>query len=192
MALIIPYSFTGGTSAKAQEINANFAQVKTFVDALESNQEDLTTTVGELQTTKANLTGSSGIQFEVATATSDYQAVNLAQVNDLMSVFKAVISGMYIHITGNNQITVTQGGCYDSTLLHRILNQSNKVLELSGASTTFNIFITAFQSNPTNTSLVYTIGSNTPSVYDDLIYRKIGEVTSDENGNLATVTREES
>ena len=34
MPLSIPYSFTNGTTAEAGEVNSNFANVKTFVDAL--------------------------------------------------------------------------------------------------------------------------------------------------------------
>ena len=33
----IPYTFTAGTKAKANEVNGNFTSIKQFVDQLESN-----------------------------------------------------------------------------------------------------------------------------------------------------------
>lgn len=194
MTFYIPYVFTGGQSAKAQEVNANFQQVKRFVENLEDTQEDIQNTVEGLQSDKANINGSSQEQFDVADPTSSSNAVNKSYLDNQLLPFRYIIVGLNLSKTGNQLFTVGVGGCYDNNYINPIANNSNLSMDISdvtSASSTYNIYILAETTSPTNTSLVLTTGSNQPSISVDDIYRKIGTLTTDSDNYVDTLTKEE-
>lgn len=194
MTFYIPYVFTGGQSAKAQEVNANFQQVKKFVENLEDTQENIQNTVEGLQSDKANLNGSSQEQFDVADPTSSSNAVSKGYLDNQLLPFRYMIVGLNLTKTGNQTFTVGVGGCYDNTYVNAIANNTNVSLvttDITSASSTYNIYILARVSSPTDTSLVLTTGNNQPSlVEDDTIYRKIGTLTTDALNDIDTLTKE--
>ena len=193
MSLILPYIFTGGTSAKAQEVNANFQQVKRFVDKLEEQQSNYSELIADLQNNKAELNGSSSNVFNVASPTGDNNAVNKAYLDQQMSIFKPVIIGLKVTKIGNQSFTIGIGSCFDSNYLHPIIN---RVVYSSysypfDASTTYNIYVTARVSDSMDFNCVFTTGANTPTlIYEDTIYRKIGTLTTDASAYIDTITQE--
>ena len=194
MTFYLPYVFTGGTAAKAQEVNANFQQTKRFVEQLETTQETLMDSVAGLETDKADINGSSEQVFNVADPTTSSNAVNKSYLDNQLLPFRYIIVGLNLSKTGNQLFTVGVGGCYDNNYINPIANNSNLSMDISGvtsASSTYNIYILAETTSPTNTSLVLTTGSNQPSVGVDDIYRKIGTLTTDSNNYVDTLTKEE-
>lgn len=194
MTFYLPYVFTGGTAAKAQEVNANFQQTKRFVEELETTQETLMDSVAGLETDKADVNGSSEQVFNVADPTSSSNAVNKSYLDNQLLPFRYIIVGLNLSKTSNQLFTVGVGGCYDNNYINPIANNSNLSMDTSGvtsASSTYNIYILAETTSPTNTSLVLTTGSNQPSVGTDDVYRKIGTLTTDSNNYVDTLTKEE-
>lgn len=195
MTFYLPYSFTGGTAAKAQEVNADFQQVKRFVDNLETNQNEILDSVNELEIGKADVNGSTEQVFNVATPTSDNNAVNKAYLDAQLLPFRYIIVGLSLSKTGNQQLTMGVGGCYDSNYINPIANNTNISLvteDYTSASGTYNIYIVARVSSPTSTSITLTTGNNAPSLtYDDTIYRKVGTLTTDSSNYIDTITKEE-
>lgn len=194
MTFYIPYTFTGGQSAKAQEVNANFQQVKKFVENLEDTQEEIQQAVSGMETDKANLNGSSQEVFNVADPTNSTHAVSKAFLDNQLLPFRYMIVGLNLIKAGNQTLTVSVGGCYDSNYTNPIANNTNVSLvttDITSASTTYNIYILARVSSPTATSLVLTVGGNEPVLVEtDTIYRKIGTLTTDALNNIDTLTKE--
>ena len=193
MSLILPYVFTGGTSAKAQEVNANFQQIKRFVDDLETKFNNVNDSVIDLVNTTANINGNSSNVFNVANPVTDYNAVNKAYLDQQMAIFKPVIIGLKVTKTGNQSFSIGVGSCFDSNYLHPIVNRT--VYSSSGflfdASTTYNIYVTARVSDSMDFDCVLTTGTDTPTlIYEDTIYRKIGTLTTDVSAYISTITQE--
>jgi len=189
MSLILPYTFTGGTSAKAQEVNANFQQVKKFVDKLESDAETMAQNIEDLIANKANLNGARAQTFEVANPTSSYQAVNKQYLEAQLAVFATVINGLKMTITGNTTFNIAPGGCFDSTYLHPMVLRTNLAVDVSdkNPSTVYKIFVIASTDNSTIARAEVTTG--TPSISSTTIYRQLGTVTLDSSGNITAITQ---
>jgi len=88
---LIPYTFVGGTKAKAEEVNANFTAI----------QEELLT--------KANLNGASTNTFEVADATSTYHAINKTQMDTAVSEINTTITENFKKCARKTGFTVNNG-----------------------------------------------------------------------------------
>lgn len=184
MGLILPYTFTGGTSAKAQEVNANFKQIQTYLDNQETVINGITNRYNILDSSKANLNGSENQQFAVAPATTDNQAISLAQLNERMLPFITVINGLYMSITTSTIFNTSLGGCYDSLYKYPISNQTSLPFNIDGyADSVYAVWIMARISEPSSTSISLTASeSNPPSlIYDDTIYRFLGYVQVRDN-----------
>lgn len=190
MGLIFPYSFTGGTAAKAQEVNANFIAVQKFVDGIETIVNGMTNLINRLDAEKADVNGSENQVFKVAPATNENQAISLAQLNERMLPFITLINGLRLSKTGATRFAMTVGGCYDSLYKHPISNQSQLGYNITDyAYTDYGfIWICARVSDPTATSIAVTHDSSiTPTlIYDDTVYRLIGYV-SIQNGEVSDV-----
>ena len=133
-------------------------------------------------------------QFDVADPTSSSNAVSKGYLDNQLLPFRYMIVGLNLTKTGNQTLTVGVGGCYDNTYTNAIANNTNVSLvttDITSASSTYNIYILARVSSPTDTSLVLTTGNNQPSlVEDDTIYRKIGTLTTDALNDIDTLTKE--
>lgn len=195
MSLIIPYTFTGGKSAKAQEVNANFQQVKVKFDELETMVASYSAQVGQFPTTYASLNGSSANKFNVANPTSGYNAVNLDYMNNTINWLRYIISGLHMTIVDGDSFSIGLGGCYDSTGNYVILNNtiwtSGNYGTTLGANATYNVFIIAKKAVPGMIYRVALTTSSTPTLGDDEICRKIGTISTDTNKHFSSVAKEE-
>lgn len=82
-------TFTPGTKAKADEVNANFSILQ---DAVNS---------------KATMNGDSSQQFSVATGTSDFHAVNKKQLSDMSSTLGTEISKANVRFCARSGYTTS-------------------------------------------------------------------------------------
>lgn len=167
----IPYTFIGGTKAKASEINANFQEVKKSVDANELNISNLTLSVEN----KANINGNGNTLFEVAESNLPTSATNLQQVQTLMSPVSSIINGLIFSVSGTT-IFISSGTCYDSTLTNLInIGQSTVDASTFPSSTTYYIYVandTSATSGPYMTVSTSNVSPTLPN--NNIIYRKIG------------------
>lgn len=188
MSLIIPYKFKGGTSAKAQEVNANFNQVKIFCDDIETSVASNSEDVVALQNGKASKNGSNQEKFAVATpaTTENYNAVNVQYINNnVMSILKYGVFGLKLTLSGNNTIVVAPGACYDSNYVTPIIN-TNNISCLFGLGVEpnilYHIYISWYTNNNYMTLEIYdqtTPGAQrSPTTQSNLVYRKLGQVTT--------------
>lgn len=195
MSLIIPYTFKGGQSAKAQEVNANFSQIAGYITDLENRYNNYGNDILELQENKANINGSPSNVFRVAQAVDGYDAVNKQYVDAQLLPVRYLLIGLDLTKTTNQAFYVSKGGCYDSNYLHPIVCSipfGKNIIDAGAvANSTYNIFITARVSNPNVNNIILTVGDAVPTlVYNDTIYRKIGILTTDNNNNINTLVKE--
>ena len=167
----IPYTFIGGTKAKASEINANFQEVKKSVDANELNISNLTLSVDN----KANINGNGNTLFEVAESNLPTSATNLQQVQTLISPVSSIINGLIFSVSGTT-IFISSGTCYDSTLTNLInIGQSTVDASTYPSGTTYYIYVandTSATSGPYMTVSTSNVSPTLPN--NSIIYRKIG------------------
>lgn len=167
----IPYTFIGGTKAKASEINANFQEVKKSVDANELNISNLTISVDN----KADINGNANTLFNVAESNLPTSATNLQQVQTLISPVSSIINGLIFTTTGT-AINISKGTCYDSTLTN-LINIDKTIVNATSypSNTTYYIYV----ANDTSTTIGPYMTVSTSDVSPTLpnqstIYRKIG------------------
>lgn len=193
MPLNIPYTFVAGTKAKANEVNANFLAIKQSIDLIETNQIEQGNDISALLANKADLNGNQEELFRVADAESDYDAVNKKSVEDLTYNSKGLFWGLELTRIGNDTISVSPGGCYDSTYEYMIKNEITITRQQSGmgADTTYYVYICA-QENEENV-VVFSLSGTTPEVpVGYSYYRRLGYFTTDEDGIIEDVTSESS
>ena len=191
-----PYKFKGGTSAKAQEVNANFDYVGDYLEGIETVQVGLEGEINSLDENKAEKQGSSNVQFNVAPAISDNNAVPLSQLND----FLYIIKGMYRGFTLTKYQTspsgkdwgliIAPGAGFDSTENYLIKNLASISKSFEGQitmpGTTYHVWVTATTTEPTNVDLVVGLGSS-PSIGTGGIYKRIANITTGSEG-FGTIT----
>lgn len=185
--MLIPYTFKGGITAKANEVNANFKEVQKSVEANEDNIASIQASLGEY----ANINGNASNVFNVANGVQPYNAVNYNQLTSLISPFMSLINGYYFTLAGDYMLSISTGTCYDSTNT-RLLSRAAGQLNLSGYSTDtpYNIFL--FINEEGSDGLVFQIAdTESPSLPNNNCYfRKIGTFTLssvDKVGSLAMV-----
>lgn len=194
MSLILPYTFTGGKSAKAQEVNANFVEVKKQIDTIESNLGNKIYITGVISGIYANLAGDATQQFNVGTPSQATNAVTKAYVDTLVAPFKGLISGLLITRVGNTTISVGSGGCYNESQDYPMQLTSNLTLDLSTlnltAGNTYNIYAISETNNTLASNIITSlqVTNTAPSTGTTTIYKLIGTVTLDSFGNIESVT----
>lgn len=192
MPFEIPYTFIAGQTAKAAEVNSNFLGVKQFVDLLEQNSAQNELDIAILEGNKANINGNSGYRFQVANAINTMDAVNLNTFNDLTANSKYYIGGFELSKQSTTSIRATAGSCWDSTYQEMITSIGTLTLNTSSAgdNVTRYIFV-VWNADTMSAQLVMSVSSSTPTLpsgYD--YYRRIGQFTTDENGNIQSVTKD--
>lgn len=193
MPLNIPYTFVAGTKAKANEVNANFLAIKQSVDTLETNQTEQGNDISALLANKADLNGNQGELFRVADAVSDYDAVNKKTLEDLTYNSRGLFWGLELTKVGDDTISVSPGGCYDSTYEYMIKNDITITRQQSGlgADTTYYVYICA-QENEENV-VVFSLSGTTPEVpVGYSYYRRLGYFETNDEGAIEDVTSESS
>lgn len=193
--LVIPYAFTGGLSAKAQEVNVNFDQIRKFGEDVVTNFTNTSIEIQKLQSGKANLNGNEAIVFNVAQAIEAHHAVPLYQLQNLILPMKYIIGGLTIEKTGNTSITVKPGACYDSTYTYPMQLDTN-ISELLASYTnkTFDVYV---MGNPVTNPNKITRSSVVeegimPQLQVGEVYRKIGSFSFGADGNIdeSTIKKE--
>lgn len=189
MGLILPYMFSGGFSAKAQEVNANFNKVKEFVDNLENNLEAVQVDVADMQTNKADIRGSNSYNFRVADPVSSFDAVNLQYLEQYVEPIKGYISGFYPHTSGDSTFYLEPGICYDSNFIYPIKSTTNingSALSLSTGH--YYVWVVASTENSEVSSLAYTLISSgeTPPISEGVVFRRVASMVVS-TGHLITL-----
>ena len=193
--LVIPYAFTGGFSAKAQEVNVNFDQIRKFGEDVVTNFTNTSIEIQKLQSGKANLNGNKGIVFNVAQAIEDHHAVPLYQLQNLILPMKYIIGGLNIEKGGNQSIIIRPGACYDSTYTYPMQLDTN-ISELLASYTnkTFDVYVMGNPvTNPNKITRASVVDEGTmPELQVGEVYRKIGSFSFGADGNIdeSTIKKE--
>lgn len=192
MSIVKPYTFTAGTKARANEVNANF---DTLYSQVNLNISDIATNSNEidnLENNKAEVNGSSTQRFAVADATSSSDAINKQTLEKAITPLFGYINGLTItkdSDSPNDTIIVDIGSCYDST------NSKVLVLDASvskqntnqGANTTYYVYIIGTSTGNTTDILISStdVEPTLPTGYT--LYRLIGSYTTDSDSNIRTI-----
>lgn len=198
MSLILPYKFVGGTSAKAQEVNANFQQIKSFVDNLETNQNSLEATVTNMDANKANRQGTSTLTFQVANPVNNFDAVNKQYLDNQLSIISTIIFGLEPVRSGNKTFYLKPGGCYDSNYIYPMVSRTNlngNTSSITIYNRTYYIWVIASTTNSNITSIELTSSRDEApniSVSDTTtIYRRVAYVTVNGSNIITDIGKEE-
>jgi len=176
--MLIPYKFIPGTTAKANEVNANFVEVQKSVDALEQNQANLEVSVNN----RANQNGDKEQVFNVAEANNQFGAVNLGQLLTFIAPLKGIVNGMVITVQENPSVLVSSGSCLDTSGEH-IITATRTPLTLTATAPNTNMYIFATQSLMDN-SFEYKITDNQYTIYNGYAQRLIGTYTCDTENKI--------
>ena len=201
MTLYLPYTFVGGTAAKAQEVNANLQQVKKYIEDLETTYANYGSLISNLQNNKANVSGSSSQYFFVANPTyaganQGDAAVPKYYMQNYYQWLNYLIAGMHITIVDNDSFSIGLGGCGDSTGNYVIKNTSTWTTgNYTGlaANTTYSVWVwanTTGDEHPMNDVWLQR-KNNTPSIIPGKVMRRIGYITTDGNAHFTSARKED-
>lgn len=187
MTLSIPYSFTAGTTARSQEVNADFNAVQTEVNTLELELDTAKTNISTLQNGKANVNGSASNTFSVADPINNADSVNKRYFSSLTQY---LIAGLIISKADSEYIACTTGACYDSTSA-KILRFAEDVSTSDtpyNASATYYVYIIGTSAGGTNTRLLISPNSDSPSLPSGYVYyRGLGYFITNSSGEIDKV-----
>lgn len=192
MSIIKPYTFEGGTKARASEVNANFDRLYEAVNTNITDIANAQTAITNLGIDKANIEGNSLQRFAVADATNDYDAVNRHMFFSAIANSLDVISGLVISKDSNNPddtIIVAPGSCYDSTrtVLLKLNSNTSKRNENQLASVTYYVYIIG-DAIGNSIDILISPDSTVPSLPEGYTkYRKIGYFDTDENNKIKNI-----
>lgn len=192
MPFDIPYTFIAGQKAKANEVNANFLGVKQFVDILEQQGATNELDIATLESNKASINGNSGYRFQVADALNTMDAVNLQTLNERIANSKGVINGFDLVLSGVNQIVLTSGVCYDSTMEEIITSTLNLTINTStvGANQTQYIYV-VYNKDTKEVKGIVNANATTPSMPVGFAhFRRIGIITTNVNGHIDYINKD--
>ena len=192
MPIEIPYTFVAGTKAKASEVNANFEAIASFVDALENNSAEIESMIETLQTSKADVNGSTSNLFRMKDAVSDYDGVNLRTLKRLTANSKGAVYGLRVTKQSNISVNATAGACWDSTYTDVIESPTSLVAEQSNlsANATYYVYITSDKESG-ECQLVISLSNATPTLptgYE--YYRRLAKMTTNGSGHIDTITND--
>lgn len=191
MPLQIPYTFIAGTKAKANEVNANFLAIKNLVDTIEVTQTEQGNDITALLAQKADLNGNQGELFRVADAESDYDAINKATLEELTYNTRALFWGLELTRIGDDTISVSPGGTYDSTFEYMIKSEITLTKQQSnlGNEATWYVYICAEEGE--ENLIVFSANGTTPEVPVGYSYfKRLGYFTTNEEGDIDQVFSE--
>lgn len=190
MSVILPYSFTPGTIAKANDVNKNFEVLRDAINASESNVEELQDIAEDLQNNKANKNGNANEIFKCANAVNNHDAINKQSLNDAIYNTIDYISGLSITKDGDYSIIVSAGSCYNTTYT-KVLKLSNSISKDNVnqiANATYYVYIIGSSSN-SNVDITISTSSVNPSYpsSDYNIYRQIGKFTTNNDNSIDSI-----
>lgn len=189
MSITKPYTFTAGTKARANEVNADFdtlySQVNVNIADIAQNKLD----IEDLESTKAEINGNATQRFSVADAVNNSDAVNKQTLKKAINNSIDFIYGYTITKDSNsptNTILVSAGSCYDSTknvVLASTVSQS-KQNSSQGANTTYYVYVIGDDVGNQIDILISTLSvtPNLPSGYTK--FRRIGSYTTNSSSSI--------
>lgn len=192
MPFEVPYTFIAGQTAKANEVNENFLGVKQFVDILEENEAQCELDIATLETNKADINGNNSYRFQVADALNTMDAVNLQTLDERIANSKGVINGFDLVLSGTNQIILTSGVCYDSTMKEIITSTLNLTINTStvGANQTQYIYV-VYNKDTGEVEGTVNASTTTPSMPVGFThFRRIGIITTNVNGHIDYINKD--
>lgn len=192
MPFEVPYTFIAGQTAKANEVNENFLGVKQFVDILEENEAQCELDIATLETNKADINGNNSYRFQVADALNTMDAVNLQTLDERIANSKGVINGFDLVFSGTNQIILTSGVCYDSTMKEIITSTLNLTINTStvGANQTQYVYV-VYNKDTGEVKGIVNASTTTPSMPVGFThFRRIGIITTNVNGRIDYINKD--
>lgn len=191
MAILKPYTFVAGTKAKASEVNADFDTLYTEVNSLDTSITQIEADVETLDTTKANINGSTSNRFSVANPVNSYDAVNKQYLFNSIGNSLPYINGLGIAIDDTDTIHVDAGSCYDSTLetLMVLSTSVSKQNTEQSANTTYYVYLIATDGGTTDVLISTSSGSPAlPTGYTK--FRRIGYYKTNSDNEIDYVGSE--
>lgn len=189
MSIIKPYTFQGGTKARANEVNENFDRLYEQVNANITDIANMETEITNLGLDKADVAGSSLQRFAVADAVGDYDAVNLQTLRYLIWNSRGVIRGYVISKDSNNRIRVAWGVCYDSneTVVLPLRSSLAKTNNGQIANATYYVYSIG-NDNGTTIDILITPSSSNPNLPEGYTkYRGIGYFKTNNSNQISEV-----
>lgn len=189
MSIIKPYTFQGGTKARANEVNENFDRLYEQVNANITDIANMETEITNLGLDKADVAGSSLQRFAVADAIGDYDAVNLQTLRYLIWNSRGVIRGYVISKDSNNRIRVAWGVCYDSneTVVLPLRSSLAKTNDGQIANATYYVYSIG-NDNGTTIDILITPSSSNPNLPEGYTkYRGIGYFKTNNSNQISEV-----
>lgn len=189
MSIIKPYTFQGGTKARANEVNENFDRLYEQVNANITDIANMETEITNLGLDKADVAGSSLQRFAVADAIGDYDAVNLQTLRYLIWNSRGVIRGYVISKDSNNRIRVTWGVCYDSneTVVLPLRSSLAKTNDGQIANATYYVYSIG-NDNGTTIDILITPSASSPNLPEGYTkYRGIGYFKTNNDNQISEV-----
>lgn len=185
----IPYTFKAGMEAIANEVNANFNAIISYLNELQSKFADNDNVIANLPNTYANINGSYNEQFNVKDATLDTHAINKRQLDKYTSTMILYIYGLKLTKEDDTHIIVSDGQCYSNPV-----DGEREILELTTPTsyeitsitqnTTYNVFI-AKEEDSSVSEIIITTNSAPSSSY--VYYRLIGTVKTKSDASIIDV-----
>lgn len=192
MSIIKPYTFVGGTKARASEVNANFDRLYDQVNTNITSIINAQTAITNLGIDKANVAGNSTQRFAVADATGDYDAINKQTLMGSIANTLDSITGLQISKDSNsptNTIIVSKGACYDNAR-EKILKLDNPLSKLNQgqiAGQAYYVYIVG-DATATSIDILISLDSVLPSLPEGYTrYRQIGYFNTDGNNAISNI-----
>lgn len=189
MSITKPYTFSAGTKARANEVNANFDTLYSQVNTNISDIAQINRDIDLIELTKADINGNSTQRFAIANPVNPTDGVNKQTLTKSLTNVLDFINGLTIEKDTNSPsdtILVNPGSCYDSTkqVVLELSGITSKKNEGQGASTTYYVHIIG---NDTGTSIDILISNSQlsptlPTGYTK--FRNIGSVITDSSNNI--------
>ena len=193
MSIAKPFIFIANTYAKSSEVNADFdvlyGQVNTNIANIAQNATD----IDNLESNKANKSGSATQRFDVADPTTNTNAVNKQTLMKSIGNTVDFISGFTItRDSGSPEdtIIVSAGACYDSTK-SIVLKLDSAVSKQNSSQTQNATYYVYVIGNDTGSQVNVAIDTSSstpvyPSGYTKC--RQIGYYTTDENSHIKDIS----
>lgn len=185
MTIVIPFTFTAGTKAKASEVNQNFSVAYSAINSNASNIVSLQADVDSLDTDKADVNGSTSNRFAVADPVNNTDAVNKEYLIDSITNSLGYIDGLILSKNDATSLVYTAGSCYDSTNSYILQVSSSGTVTNSSQSASTIYYVYIIGKEPTSGIIaddcelyIYTssVNPSLPSGYD--YYKLVGSYTT--------------
>lgn len=193
MSIIKPYTFVAGNKARANEVNEDFDVLYQQVNTNITNIANAESEIENLDSTKADINGSSSQRFAVANPVSSGDAVNKRTLFKQIGNSIDYIGGLAISKDSgspNDTILVSTGAAYDSekeiVLALDVLTSKQNTTQ--SANATYYVYIIGNATGSSTDILISTNSSVPPLPSGYTLYRKIGSYKTNSSSNISSIT----